>query len=295
MGNGQIKRKVKLLGMGRALAGKALTFGEETRYRLDSGETLLDLAELAAGRALDEAGMKIKDIDCMVCAMATPLQAIPCNAALVHERMAKGLDIPAMDINTTCTSFISALDVMSCMVEAGRYETVLLISGDTASAALNPDQQESYELFSDAFCYLFLQAFRCIWKGIGDIRSFDQRKIIHRISDSVYPAFSEGLAQMFPRNLQPVALGTSSGCDVDAFDIPECIHMFSINLVDVCGKFFGLRRTLRVDTDLILANTFFIILLLLMQSVPFNISVVILSQMSEGYKISLRFLCKFTV
>lgn len=156
MKNGQIKRKVKLAGMGRALAGNELTFGGETRYRLRSGETLLDLAELAAGRALEEAGKKIGDIDCIVCAMATPLQAIPCNAALVHERMAKGLEIPAMDINTTCTSFISALDVMSCMVEAGRYETVLILSGDTASAALNPDQQESYELFSDgaAACVL---------------------------------------------------------------------------------------------------------------------------------------------
>ena len=156
MKNGQIKRKVKLAGMGRALAGNVLTFGGETRYRLLPGETLLDLAELAARRALEQAGKKIGDVDCIVCAMATPLQAIPCNAALVHERMAKGLDIPAMDINTTCTSFISALDVMSCMVEAGRYETVLILSGDTASAALNPDQQESYELFSDgaAACVL---------------------------------------------------------------------------------------------------------------------------------------------
>lgn len=156
MKNGQIKRKVKLAGMGRALAGNAITFGGETRYRLRPGETLLDLAELAARRALEQAGKKIGDIDCIVCAMATPLQAIPCNAALVHERMAKGLEIPAMDINTTCTSFISALDVMSCMVEAGRYETVLILSGDTASAALNPDQQESYELFSDgaAACVL---------------------------------------------------------------------------------------------------------------------------------------------
>jgi len=156
MKNGQIKRKVKLAGMGRALAGNAITFGGETRYRLRPGETLLDLAELAARRALEQAGKEIGDMDCIVCAMATPLQAIPCNAALVHERMAKGLDIPAMDINTTCTSFISALDVMSCMVEAGRYEAVLILSGDTASAALNPDQQESYELFSDgaAACVL---------------------------------------------------------------------------------------------------------------------------------------------
>ena len=61
-----------------------------------------------------------------------------------------------MDINTTCTSFISALDAMSCMMAAGRYEKVLIISGDTASAALNPGQQESYELFSDgaAACVL---------------------------------------------------------------------------------------------------------------------------------------------
>ena len=156
MKNGQIKRKVKLAGMGRALAGNVLTFGGETRYRLLPGETLLDLAEIAAKRALEQAGKEIGDMDCIVCAMATPLQAIPCNAALVHERMAKGLDIPAMDINTTCTSFISALDAMSCMVEAGRYETVLILSGDTASAALNPGQQESYELFSDgaAACVL---------------------------------------------------------------------------------------------------------------------------------------------
>lgn len=156
MRNGRIKRNVKLAGMGRALAKEVYTFGGETRYRLGDGETLLDLMEQAALKALDEAGKTMGEVDCIVCGTATPLQAIPCNGALVHERMARGLDIPAMDINTTCTSFLSALDVMSCMIEAGRYETVLILSGDTASAALNPDQQESYELFSDgaAACVL---------------------------------------------------------------------------------------------------------------------------------------------
>ncbi len=143
-------RRVKIAGMGRALAGERLEFDGQTRYRLQAGETLLDLEERAAREALETAGMAIEDIDCMVCAAATPLQAIPCNAALLHERIAKGLEIPAMDINTTCTSFITALDVMSCMIEAGRYERVLIVSGDTASAALNPNQKESFELFSAA-------------------------------------------------------------------------------------------------------------------------------------------------
>ena len=147
------KRKevsVCLAGMGQAVARRELSFGTERRYRLAPGETLLDLAVCAAEEALENAETKIEEMDCIVCGMATPLQAIPCNGALIHERMAKGLDIPAMDINSTCTSFLSALDVMSCMIEIGRYEKVLIVSGDTASAALNPGQTESYELFSDA-------------------------------------------------------------------------------------------------------------------------------------------------
>lgn len=146
----QAVRHVKIAGMGRALPGRKLTFNGQTRYRLQQGESLIDLAALAAQKALSSAGMEISDMDCIVCAMATPLQAIPCNAALILERIAPKLAIPAMDINTTCTSFISALDMMSYPIEMGRYEKVLILSGDTASAALNPKQKESYELFSDA-------------------------------------------------------------------------------------------------------------------------------------------------
>lgn len=143
-------RKVKLIGWGNAIPEHAVFFGDQTRYRLQKGETLLDLAEEATASALHTAGLTIEDIDCIVCGMGTPLQAIPCNAALLHERIARQSDIPAMDINTTCTSFITALDVVSYLIAAGRYRTVLIVSGDTASAALNPDQKESYELFSDA-------------------------------------------------------------------------------------------------------------------------------------------------
>lgn len=153
---GQEIKKVRIAGMGRALAGRKLYFGDQVRYRLLPGQTILELGVEAAYQALRNADMKIEDIDCIVCAMATPLQAIPCNAALIHERMAKGLSIPAMDINTTCTSFISAVDIFSCLVDIGRYKNVLILSGDTASAALNPEQKESYELFSDgaAACVL---------------------------------------------------------------------------------------------------------------------------------------------
>ena len=89
-------RRVKILGCGNALAEKKLMFEDQTRYRLGDGQTLLDLAERAIYAALEEAKLTIKDIDCIIGAMATPLQAIPCNAALIHERVAKGTEIPKM-------------------------------------------------------------------------------------------------------------------------------------------------------------------------------------------------------
>lgn len=143
-------RKIKITGCGNAIPEQKITFGDQTRYRLSEGKTLLDIADKAIENALEDAGIEISDIDCIIGGMATPLQAIPCNAALIHERIAKGMDIPAMDINTSCTSFVSALDMAAYMTDSGRYNNILIVSGDTASAALNPNQKESYELFSDA-------------------------------------------------------------------------------------------------------------------------------------------------
>ena len=143
-------RNIRIIGCGAAVPENTVKFGDQTRYRMTGGETLIDLAEKAAKEALEDSGIGIGDIDLIIGGMATPLQAIPCNAALIHERIAKGLSIPAFDINSSCTSFVTAFDMASFLISAGQYKTILIISGDTASAALNPNQRESYELFSDA-------------------------------------------------------------------------------------------------------------------------------------------------
>ncbi len=143
-------RNIKIIGCGAALPENTVKFGDNIRYRMTNGQTLLDLIERAVAQALSDAGVTINDIDLILGGTATPLQGIPCNAALVHERIAKGSSIPAFDINSSCTSFITAFDMASYLIDAGRYKTILIFSGDTASAALNPNQKESFELFSDA-------------------------------------------------------------------------------------------------------------------------------------------------
>ena len=155
----EVKRHVEIAGYGAYLPKNTVQFKDQTRYRVvENEETQLDLAEAAIQHALENANLSIKDIDCLVSASAVGVQPIPCTAALIHERVAKGLSIPAMDINTTCTSFISALSTMSYLIEAGEYNRVLIVSSEVGSLGLNPKQKESYELFGDGAAAFIFQA-----------------------------------------------------------------------------------------------------------------------------------------
>jgi len=142
-------RKIQFKGYGIELPKNTVKLKGQVRYRISEGESQISLAVSACEKALKNANITINDIDCIVSASAVGIQPIPCTAALIHEKIAKGTSIPALDINTTCTSFITALDTMSYLVEAGRYERVLIVSCDVASIALNPKQKESFQLFSD--------------------------------------------------------------------------------------------------------------------------------------------------
>lgn len=172
-------RNIKIVGYGAYLPQNVEVIDGEKRYRCNGTETQLDLAVKAAKKAMENAKLTIEDIDCIVSASAVIMQPIPCNAALIHEQIAKGTNIPAMDINTTCTSFITALDTISYLVDAGRYHNVLIVSSDVASEGLNEKQKESYKLFSDGGCAFIISKSDSEEQGIVG-------SIIHTYSEGVH-------------------------------------------------------------------------------------------------------------
>ena len=167
-------RNVEIKGFGIYLPKNTVKFGNQTRYRIgkDEKENQITLATKAIKNALENAKMEINNIDLIVSASAVGHQPIPCNAALIHEQIAKGTDIPAMDIGTTCTSFITAFDVISYLIDAVRYKNVLIVSCDFASAGLNPNQKESFELFSD--CAVAVVLSKCETGNSGVIYSMQR-------------------------------------------------------------------------------------------------------------------------
>lgn len=129
-----------------------------TRYFIED-ETASHMGAAAAYSALAAAGLSFADMDCLVCASGTMEQPIPCTAALIQRAMGQEASgVPAFDINATCLSFVAALDMMSCLIDAGRYRRVLLVSTEIASKGLNWEQKESAALFGDGAAAAVLTA-----------------------------------------------------------------------------------------------------------------------------------------
>jgi 3-oxoacyl-[acyl-carrier-protein] synthase-3 len=143
-------RNCEIAGWGSVLPQQTVSFGREVRYRIDDDTSHLDMLSEACERALSHAGLNANDIDLVLGASAAGLQPIPCTAALVLERLTLTGHAAAFDVNSTCTSFITALDVASRFLDSGDYTTILVFAGDVGTRFLNPAQQESFELFSDA-------------------------------------------------------------------------------------------------------------------------------------------------
>lgn len=106
----------------------------------------------AAESALDKANMSLKDIDMIVAAGASFDYPIPNQASAIKNEMKEGRKYhpPALDIDSTCLSFVSALHFCARMLDGVQYNNILIISTEISSKHLNPENFETATLFGDA-------------------------------------------------------------------------------------------------------------------------------------------------
>ena len=127
------------------------------RRGLEPSRNAAEVSAEAALAALSAAGIAVDDLDAVICANASPDQAMPCNAALLHREL--GLKrIPAFDVNASCIGFLMGLDLVASLLQSGRYRRVLLTSCDLASRALDPGDIDTLGLFGDGAAAAILEA-----------------------------------------------------------------------------------------------------------------------------------------
>lgn len=120
-------------------------------------ETTCDIAEIAARRAIEAAGIQPQDIDLIIVATTTPDRVFPSTACLLQDR----LDIhgcPAFDVQAVCTGFVYALGVADMFVTTGKVRHALVVGAETLSKITDWTDRTTCVLFGDGAGAVVLSA-----------------------------------------------------------------------------------------------------------------------------------------
>ena len=155
----------KILGTGHALPEKIIKNDELAQMvdtsdewifsrtgikerRVLSDESLVDISVKASRLALENAGIKISEIDLIIFSTVFPDFSSPSMACLTALEL--DATCPAFDINCACTGFLYALDTAAAYFAAKKVKKVLIICGEQMSRVIDWTDRATCVLFGDA-------------------------------------------------------------------------------------------------------------------------------------------------
>jgi 3-oxoacyl-[acyl-carrier-protein] synthase III len=122
--------------------------GIERRHLAAAHQTTCDLAEAAARRAMQSAGVKPSDIDLIALGTTTPDQVFPSTACLVQARLGIA-GPPAIQIEAACTGFIYALSIADKFIRLSEAKCALVIGAECLSRLVDWTDRGTCILFGD--------------------------------------------------------------------------------------------------------------------------------------------------
>jgi 3-oxoacyl-[acyl-carrier-protein] synthase-3 len=116
--------------------------GIEERRFADEGVGSSDLGVEAAKMALEKAGLKPTDLDMILFATLSPEHCFPGSGVYLQQKLGlcdgpNAKFVPAMDIRNQCSGFLYALGTATSMIKSGACKHVLVVGGETHSAAID--------------------------------------------------------------------------------------------------------------------------------------------------------------
>ena len=131
--------------------------GIERRHLAAEGQTTVDMAEQAARRAIEAAGVTPAEIDLIVFGTTTPDLVFPNCGTLLQARLgARGC--PAFSVETACSGFIYALSIADKFIRSGAVKTALVVGAETLSRMLDWSDRGTCVLFGDGAGAVVLKA-----------------------------------------------------------------------------------------------------------------------------------------
>lgn len=122
--------------------------GIVTRARAGAETDVLDLAEAAALRALEHAGLTGADIDAVILSTVTYFHQTPAGAAIIADRIG-ATPAAAFDISAACAGYCYGIGQADALVRAGSARHVLVIGAEKMSDFVDPTDRSISFLLGD--------------------------------------------------------------------------------------------------------------------------------------------------
>ena len=127
------------------------------RHFAGDDEVTSDYATAAAWKALDQAGLKPKDIELVIVATVTPDKTFPSTAIYVQQKLGVPPGI-AFDVSAACAGFLYALNIAHNFIQTGQVKHALVIGAEKLSCFLDFTDRATCVLFGDGAGAVVLSA-----------------------------------------------------------------------------------------------------------------------------------------
>lgn len=125
--------------------------------RIATEDSTSDMAAMAAGRALESAGIGPEEIDLILLATSSPDYCFPNGACEVQGKIG-AVNAACYDISAACTGFVFALNTAHAFISSGIYKTALVIGADVLSKLIDWKDRGTCVLFGDGAGAVVVQA-----------------------------------------------------------------------------------------------------------------------------------------
>lgn len=123
--------------------------GVYTRHLASPDETAGDLAEKAARKLFSENGIDPKEIDFVMLCTQSPDYFLPSTACILQDRLGIPTSAGAFDYNLGCSGCIYGFALAKGLISSGFAKNVLLLTAETYTKYLNPDDKSNRSIFGD--------------------------------------------------------------------------------------------------------------------------------------------------
>jgi 3-oxoacyl-[acyl-carrier-protein] synthase-3 len=112
-------------------------------------ETALDLGQRASEQLLERLAVRPQDVGALIVCTQSPDHVMPPNACLLQHRLKLPTSTPAFDFTLACSGFVYGLFLAKSLIVSGARDSILLITADSYSRYLHPEDRSTVTLFGD--------------------------------------------------------------------------------------------------------------------------------------------------